>query len=312
MDTGTVTGKITAADGETAIPGATVGLAAENTGANLTSKTTSLREVRKTSHVIDPDGPTTTTDENGEYTLENVPSGEQTLGAKKGVFETTFSVNVEAGETVMSEDSSTTVQPSKPLGVVLGNYDSIEAIVDSLGYASNLDTLQTSDLADASTLNNYSIVFINCGSGGPYSDERVDAMRTYMSNGGTLYLSDLEQDYAEALFPGTVSFNNQTSTQQIKAEIESNDLRTFVGKDSVEIAYDLPSWERVVSISDTTSYPTPRVLLNGQPQELDSGSEPLAITYNTDPGRLVYTTFHNEAGATADQRAVLKYYVFLP
>jgi hypothetical protein len=29
-------------------------------------------------------------------------------------------------------------------------------------------------------------------------------------------------------------------------------------------------------------------------------------------GRLVFTTFHNEAGATADQIAVLRHFIYLP
>jgi hypothetical protein len=324
-DTGTVTGRITAADGTTPISGATVGLASSsssNSAAKSADDPVPLNKVRDMSKTVDTNGPTTTTNANGEYTLNDVPSGNQTLAAKKGAFEVTFSVDVETNETVESDDNETRVQPAKKLGVVLGSYDSIEEIIagsdedpedDGLGYGGSLDTLQTSDLSNSSILDNYGIIFVNCGAGASFlPDDRVTALRNYIDNGGTLYVSDLEQDYAEEIYPGTAAFNSNTGTQTVRAGIETNDLEQFVGKDSVDIAYDLAAWERVTSVSDTTSYPTPEPLLSGQPDELSSGSEPLAITYDADPGRLVYTTFHNEAGATADQRVVLKYYVFLP
>lgn len=312
-NTGTVTGRITAADGKTAITGATVGLAASSKSKS-DDGSVPLQKVRRTKTTVDPNGPSTTTNENGEYTLSGVPAGKQTLAAKKGAFESTFSVDVTANETVQSDENQSQVQPSKDLAVVLGSYDSIEEIVIDLGYESYLDTLNAGQLSKSSTLENYSIVFINCGSGGSATlpDDRVSALRDYINNGGTLYVSDLEQDYAEEIFPGTASFKNNTSTQTVAANISSNDLQKFVGKSSVDIKYDFSSWERVVSTSDTTSYPTPETLLSGQPKELNSGTEPLAITYDTGPGRFVYTTFHNEAGATSDQRVVLKYYVFLP
>jgi hypothetical protein len=38
--------------------------------------------------------------------------------------------------------------------------------------------------------------------------------------------------------------------------------------------------------------------------------QPLAISITHGTGRVVYTTFHNEAGVTADQLAVLRYFIF--
>ena len=38
-------------------------------------------------------------------------------------------------------------------------------------------------------------------------------------------------------------------------------------------------------------------------------NQPLAIAITHGQGRVVYTTFHNEAGVTQDQLAVLRYFI---
>ena len=41
-------------------------------------------------------------------------------------------------------------------------------------------------------------------------------------------------------------------------------------------------------------------------------NQPLAFIVPHGTGRLVFTTFHNEAGATPDQIAVLRHFIYLP
>lgn len=310
-ETGTVEGQITAADGTTPIPGATVGLASSsssNTSAKSKASARPLNTVLSLDATIQTDGPTTTTDSEGYFSLDDVPAGKQELTAKRGVFEVTFEVDVEPGTTTETETAE--LESTKKLGVVPGFYDSIEEILVDLG--NEVDTLSVDDLSDASTLSEYSFVFINCGSGSDYPDERIDALKEYMENGGTVYASDQEEAYAKALFSDDISFSRNASSQEIEATIVSDDLEQFVGKSEVDIQYDLGSWARIVDLSEDIADTPGAVLLEGQPEEVEEGTEPLAIKLDVGEGRLVHTTFHNEAGVTEDQEVVLRYFIYLP
>ena len=300
--TGNVTGVITAPNGTTAVPGATVGLASPaSDGARMFRPLDSILDATA---VIDPDGPTTVTNANGEFTLEGVPVGEQMLAAKAGVFEITFSVEVSEGETTDSGTSA--VQATRKLGYVNGSFDSMEDIVEDLG--AEIERIDRTDLDDIALLTEYDMIFVNCGASA-YSSARAEALTDYVMSGGTLYVSDLEYRLVEEIFPGEISFGNGGS-QTVQALIEDELLQQYVQDTSLEITYNLGGWRRVSDLELTSNT---RELLTGSVQEIeDDEMEPLAFTFRLGNGRVVYTTFHNTASASEDQRQVLSYYVLFP
>ena len=82
-----------------------------------------------------------------------------------------------------------------------------------------------------------------------------------------------------------------------------------MGKTAVTIAYDLDAW------TDVTQLPTgATVLLRGSytASGAQRTNQPIAFMVPQGSGRLVFTTFHNEAGATQDQIAVLRHFIYLP
>ena len=282
---GQVTGRVTAADGRTGIGGATVALASASTG-----------------------GPTTTTDMTGAYTLSAVPTGAQNLRARKGNFQATFAVTVRANE-VVTAPSAPLVAVGK-LAFVPGSFDSIESIVrDQLG--NPMDSLSASQLGFASTLSSYRMIFLNCGLDivPAFTPATITALRNWVEGGGTLYTSDFAVEYAKAMLPNDIQQTEQdTRTQTIAASVVDSGLQAFLGKSTVQIRYDLPAWQGLRQISSR-----PRVLLRGSYTNGGTvvADRPLAIVINQGAGKVVYTTFHNEAGATADQIAVLRYYVYI-
>ena len=308
--TGSVTGQVTAADGVTPIPGATVALASAS---GLAPGMAGLRAAplgRALSTAgLRMDGPTTTTDQDGRFTLDEVPVGEQTLVAKSGVFEATFTVDVEAGAVTTAPVAP--LQSTLGLAYVAGSFDSIEDIVTELG--NEIAEIGQETLADADALSRYGIVFLNCGSVGFYSDEQVAALRAYMQAGGTVYASDLEAPLATQLFntesQEVIQISGNSGSQTIVADVVSPSLEAFVGQATVEIEYDLFAWQRV---TDFVPGPGREVLLEGVPEESDGAVEPLAVRFDVGRGRFIYTSFHNEAGATADQEEVLRYYIYFP
>lgn len=281
---GTVTGKVTAADGVTPVGLATV--YAESKGA----------------------ASGTISDANGDYTLTNVPAGQQVIVAEKGSFRSTTPVNVAPNTTTTAPAAK--LAPTGKLGYVQGAYDSIEDIIQSLGYSA--ESVMHSSLASSTTLSQYKMLFLNCGAGVSTSSATVSALKAWVQAGGTLYASDWELDVVQAMFPEHILGVGSGDGQVITATITSAELQQYTGKTSASIAYDLGAWKMLRSVSAT-----PAVLLRGTVTGYDEetfepgtfANQPLAISITHGQGRVVYTTFHNEAGVTADQLAVLRFFI---
>lgn len=281
--TGTVSGVVVAADGTTPVPGATVQLA-----------------------TLPVNGPIDTTDANGAYTLQHVPAGTQQLLASRGSFQSLFTVEVKANESVTAAPAK--VAPTGKLGYVPGAFDAIEDIVrDSLGFT--MTELTTTDLGTSLVLSQYAMIFVNCGSGsGGASATQLTALRSWVSGGGVLYASDLELDLVQQMFPEHILSALYGEPQDLTATVTSSALRSFISKSTVSLRYDLPSWTTPDQLSAT-----PQVLLRGAFANYDTTYEnkPLAILIPHGQGKVVFTSFHNEAGVTIDQLAVLRYFVFI-
>lgn len=281
---GTVTGVVTAGDGVTPVALATV--YAQSLGASSG----------------------TTSDASGSYTLPGVPAGQQLIVAEKGNFRSTTSVNVAPNATTTAPAAK--LAPTGKLGYVQGAYDSIEDIIQDLGYAA--ESVTHSGLASSATLSQYKMIFLNCGAGVSTSSATVNALKAWVQAGGTLYASDWELDVVQAMFPEHILGIGSGDEQVITATITNTDLQQFTGKATASIAYDLGAWKMLQSISAT-----PSVLLRGtvtgydevtfEPQTFQNQALAIAITHGQ--GRVVYTTFHNEAGVTADQLAVLRFFI---
>lgn len=280
---GTIVGKVTAEDGTTPVASATV--------------------------YVESKGPATavTSDVNGDYTLSQVAPGSHVVVAEKGNFRSTTAVTVEPGKTTTAPAAK--LKPSGKLGYVPGSFDSIEDILTSLGYAP--DQLDETSLMTPSVLSQYKMIFMNCGSG--TSLNVATTLKAWVQAGGTLYASDWELDVIQGMFPEHILEIGSGDEQTITANITSPALQTFTGKSVASIAYDLGAWKMLQSISAT-----PSVLLRGNVTGSDAvtfetktfSNQPLAISITHGTGRVVYTTFHNEAGVTADQLAVLRYFIF--
>lgn len=274
---GTVIGRVVAANGVTAVPTASV----------------YIQSMGPASAVL--------TNANGDYVLENVPSGLHTVVAEKGNFRSESQVVVKPAWVVMSPH--VTLSAVGSLAYVDGSYDSIEDLIDELGYTAT--ALQITDLAQPATLSQYRMIFLNCGAGVPASV--AASLLTWVEAGGTLYASDWELDVIRAMFPNDIVTVSSAPVQDITGTIVDTSLEQFMGKSTMMIAYDLPAWKTLSEIS-----PEPNVLVRGTIATDNNTTEdqPLAISIAHGAGRVVYTTFHNEAGVTKDQLGALRYFIF--
>jgi hypothetical protein len=284
--TGTVTGVVRAANGVTPIQGARV-----TVQANYTNM------------------PVDTTDTAGVYTLQGVPVGSQTIVATRGLFRATVTVNVAENQTTTAPPAQ--LQSTGRLGYVVGSFDRIQDIIgDTLGYA--MEEVDADSLGFAAVLSRYRAIFLNCGMDYGFLDVDTNAaqtLRNYVSGGGSLYVSDWAQEVVRRMFPSDVrGFQRIGQSQVIHGRVVDAGLRAFIAKDSVQINYDLGSWE----ILDTLST-RPRILLRGDYSTYSGPhiDKPLAILIDHGQGRVVYTTFHNEANVTRDAVEVLTYFLFI-
>lgn len=279
---GTVTGRVTAADGRTAIARATVAVASTN-------------------------APSTLTDGSGSYTLSGVPSGTQSLRARRGNFERTFLVDVREGETVTAPVAA--LQPSGKLAYVPGFFDSIERVVrDQLG--NPMDQLSASQLGSAGTLSQYRMIFLNCGlDTAPVflGSSGASTLLAWVRGGGVLYASDFALEYIVRMLPSDNIRYDGGRAETITASVTDAGLQAFIGRSSVQIRYDLSGWYSPTSLPSRA-----RVLLRGTHQTSTGAAErPLAFVIDEGAGRIVYTSFHNESGVTTDQIDVLRYYIYI-
>lgn len=293
--TGSITGQVTAADGTTPIPGVTVSLADAE------------RHRTQTLGRLAVDGPSAITDSDGRFTLDDVPAGEQALVAQRGAFRASFQAEVEAGA-LMTVDAPVELESTTSMAYVPDAWDSIEEIVAGLG--NEITEISRSDLADPAVTSQYGVIFINCGpgTGSLPSDAAVENLRAYVQNGGVLYASDWAGAFVETLYPDDIALTQSGEAQDVTATVVEEDVSLFVdGRSEIEIAYEVSGWVRVTELSDNAT-----VLVNGVINDEENAPEPLAVLLERGEGRVVYTTFHNEADVSEDQLAVLRYFIYLP
>jgi hypothetical protein len=288
---GTVTGLVTAADGTTPIPDALVDWeVTAGAAARLALMPPGVR-----------------TGQDGRYTLPNVPTGARVIVALRGTFRAQVNVIVVANQTVAAPTAA--LVSTGLLAYVPGVFDAIENIVQ--GQLGNpIDQISVQDLAVNSVTSKYRMIFLNCG-----LDETeaanpavVSNLLAFMETGGTIYASDYAAVYVQALFP-TFNWDYTGDAQNVNAQIVDASLQAFVGKTSADIDYNLDAWTDITALPQGAG-----VLLRGTYTSagITRTNQPLAWVIPHGQGRLVFTTFHNEAGATADQIAVLRHFIYLP
>lgn len=288
---GNIKGKVFAADNKTPINQATVFV---STKGNIYS---------------------TKTDSKGEYILA-APIGKQKLFIQTGkgsMFRTVIDIDIKENQTVTMPAAKLT-QVAK-LGYVVGSYDKIEdIIVNSLGYTA----LPIADLHNFSTLTNYDAIFLNCSSNLSVDSVVDKNLANFVSNGGSIYASDWAVAYlmgknvsgsvcpyirANGFLPDNTLCTTRggTSTTISSAVITSTDLANYLGKATIDIHYDLPSWETVNNVDNNfwetmLAHPTTGLPLLVR---TDKFTNALAGTINVGVNDSAYVTIcHKEANVS--------------
>lgn len=252
---------------------------------------------------VDADTQTVYTNTDGFYKFTNISSGDKTIFFSKGEFVDTIRITVPQNSGVEVPDAQ--LKPIGLLAFVWGDYDEIQAIVrDSLGY--EMDSLTIADLSNLGTLQNYRMVFLNCGS--DIRNTTNTQLGEYIQGGGKVYASDWAFGCISSVYPD-LNGDYNGSVQNITANITNSDLELFLGKNTASIVYNLPSW---LSLDPANNQTVNVPFLRGT-YETSSGTvtdNSIAFERVDGSGKLIYTTFHNEANVTTDAVRVLMFFIY--
>ncbi len=211
------------------------------------------------------------------------------------------------------------MKPPILLAVTPAGYDDIGAVLSrpELGYS--WTQIQLADLANYTLLSQYDAVFINCSSSVQSTPQIVSALKQYVQNGGSVYASDWAYIYVSNTFPGYIGFRSAPRIgygQYVNATIVDPGLASYLEPSSppssITLNYNLSNWAVIDDVSSNT-----KVHLRGS-YNTSSGqmaNKPLAVSfspYPTSTGRVIYTTFHNEAQQSALEKKLLEYLVLIP
>ncbi len=281
----TLSGVLTAPDGETPIPGATVYIPNSANSPSLAgnSANTNCEEPPENYLVYTCTGP------DGSFSLDvkNL-SGKVTLKFKKGSFEMTVDVDLQGssgnlGKVEMSPDSA---NAAPKMAVVTGTYDRMQDVLAKLGFGSvndlgrlelgtekfdlydgngSLDTtykefyeiFNDNDGDGRADIYNYDIVFINCGNN--YENfilkdqQKIAILKDFVSKGGRLYLTDWSYDFAEQVFPEYIDFLGSDATAEATPENMNEAQKGNSSYTEADILDDdLRAWLNTVSCQDSS------------------------------------------------------------
>jgi hypothetical protein len=249
----------------------------------------------------------------GLFKFLGLPATAATVTATKGVFQVSVP-NVTPGATPVA-----IAIPANAVSFayVAGAFDSIETILTTLGFAPA--PLTAGELATAN-LAQYDAIFLNCGLDETFVGDAPTntALQGYVSGGGTLYASDYAYAYVSSAFPGKVNFLQpdphvgEATTAPVTAQILDLALQTALGRNTALITFDLGAWV----VIDSAPAGTP-VLITGPATYFDLNTlaevtvtKPYVVQFTQGTGRVTFTSFHNEAQATADMEKLLESMVF--
>jgi len=138
------------------------------------------------------------------------------------------------------------------------------------------------------------LLFANCGSG-DYLDPA--SLQQFVRTGGCLYASDLTSDLLSRAFPGMFRFGGSGSAGKVAAKIVDAELRSVIGH-STTVHFDMDAWAMLDSCQGET-------LVKAAPGTAYAG-RPLMVEVEFGKGAVFYTSFHNRAQASAQEKVLLQ------
>lgn len=248
----------------------------------------------------------TTTDVQGDWSLDCVPEGTWTFTAEAGSWNTTFTADVIGGQQTQLATDQCLSPSSAAVAVVWGEWDEMERILDRMNVTYTMYR-DVSDLVDdPNVLNQYDIVFFNCG----FDEWRalraapLANIRAFVAQGGSIYASDLGYDLVEVGWPEYITFDGNDSIRDDAewappydgyAQVVDASLTAALGG-TTQVYIESPG-AAMIGVSSQT-----RVYLQGD-RFMDGGTHPMMVGFrpSSTSGRVFYTDFHQEGAQEVER-----------
>lgn len=277
----------------------------------------------------------TYTANNGDFRLK-APIGNYELRIYTGsgnLFNTETSVTILENDTLELHEDSTILIQERSIAYISGDYDYIQDIViNSLGYQAT--EIFLSDLENINTLQQYSLILLNCSYYPNISPQTYQTLEAYVLQGGNLYASDYainmltgndilktehNHEYtpkaqapcATTMLDGFIEDSLLCSSKYgpdnlyLTGQVTAPALQQIIGN-SIPLYYNLPMW----AVLDYVELSDPRFeeLVN---DPTTYGTLAVKIDWNLSQagGNVTYTTFHNEVNATPGMLAFLEWVI---
>jgi len=217
------------------------------------------------------------------------------------------------------------VTPAQP------EYDDMGSLLHKLGEGYNYHGFPLEDLGNLAKISEYNTIFLTCSGVaekwvkqrlGPADrpnaiqvivDEKVmkqvsDNLRTFVGNGGTLYVSDRHFGLVEDAFPELVDRRKVGfgRVQTVTAEVVDPGLREVIGP-RLSLQFDQPNWRPAAFAGENVV-----TYLQGSYQSSGGGQQtsPLLVKLRYKDGTVIFTSFHNEKVNSEVETKLLRYLVF--
>lgn len=269
------------------------------------------------------------TDVEGKFALLGVSPGIHLVRVQKGSFKLEFQVEVFADRTTTLPEEECLEQGDLRFAVVTGEYDQIERILDRMSLEYDLVPGVATDahvqfLKNGEDLAKYDILFLNCGMNRVWWDNVRDRdiiaenIRTFVRNGGSVYTSDMTYAVLEEAYPESIDFlghddelfhpNQLLGPVQFTADIVNDELERALGSDTVTVTYE---GEGLYAAGDTVGTAIPLITgtfprYDRETGQMSNHTGVLAAREHQGAGRIIFTSFHNEAQDPTDMDPLLE------
>jgi hypothetical protein len=227
---------------------------------------------------------------------------------------------------------------SLDIAIVTGDYDNFDIVLNQLGFA-NYELVDGQDgdvlnafLGDPEELSRFDIIFFNGGfveDGTIYDLEdstntqviqNVQNVVDYVNSGGVIFGSDWSYDLVERGWPDRIDWVGADEIPDdaqkgdydlVTAAVSDASLAEFLGEDYLDIQYDLPVWPPIEAVGEGVS-----VHLSGNVPYSDGLSEysltavPLLVSFNSEQGKVAFSTFRVVPNSSDDMLAILQYMMY--
>ncbi|MFK7929618.1 MAG: carboxypeptidase-like regulatory domain-containing protein [Myxococcota bacterium] len=266
------------------------------------------------------------TNVDGEFALLGVTPGIHTVRVMKGSFNRVFQVEVFANITTALPVDECLEQGDLRLAVVTGEFDRIQDILGRMDLEYDLvKGLESTDhvdfLLDLEAMSRYDILFLNCGMDEVWWDLKDPIgqnIRSYLEGGGSVYTSDMTYAVMEAAYPDAMDFvgrddilfhpNQLVGAAVVTGNVVDKELERSLGSETVVVNYES---DGLYAAGQAVGTATELITGSFNNYNRDSGTTywntgVLAARQDVGPGRIIFTSFHNEAQSPASMDALLE------